>query len=30
MLIEKVEHSFGLGYDFGNVNHGWCLLESYV
>lgn len=30
MLIEQVEHGFGLGYDLGNVNHGWCLLESYL
>ena len=30
MLIEQVEHGFGLGYDLGNVNHRWCLLESYV
>lgn len=30
MLIEQVEHGFGLGYDLGNGNHGWCLLESYL
>ena len=30
MLVEQVEHGFGLGYDFGNVNHVWCLLESYL
>ena len=26
VLVEKVEHGFGLGYDLGNVNHGCCLL----
>lgn len=30
MLIEQVEHGFGLGYDLGNVNHGRNLLESYL
>ena len=30
MGIEKVEHGFGFGYDLGNGNHSWYLLESYV
>lgn len=27
MLIEQVEHGFGLGYDLGNVNHGCASLK---
>ena len=30
MLIEQVEHGFGLGYDLGNIQHLGFLLESYV
>lgn len=30
VMVEKVEHGLGLGYDFGNTQHWWFLLECYV
>ena len=30
MVVKEVEHLLGLGYDLGNTQHWWFLLECYV
>ena len=30
MVVKKVKHGLGFGYDLGNAQHCWFLLESYV